>query len=154
VRLLGEERAVLVVAAVTRHQRNVVLRHQALGGGLRAHGLDAFGIRADEHDAGVDARPRKPGVLRQESVARMDRLRAGFLRDVDDHVAAQVRLVRTWPADRPCLVGEADVLRVPIGFGVHRDAVDAEPAAGADHPAGDLAAIGDQDTLEHYSPSQ
>jgi len=84
----------------------------------------------------------------------MDRLRAGFPGDLDDCVAAQIRFVRARTSDRPCFIGKANVLRVPVGLGIHCDRVDAEPAAGTDHATGDLAAIGDQDTLEHYSPSQ
>ena len=84
----------------------------------------------------------------------MDGLRACSFRNLDDRVAAQIRFIRTRPADRPGFVGKAYVLRVPVGLGIHRDGVDAEPAAGADHAAGDLAAIGDQYAFEHYSPSQ
>ncbi len=39
--------------------------------------------------------------------------------------------------------------RAAIGFGKNRDRPDAESPAAADNPAGDLAAIGDQDFFEH-----
>ena len=39
--------------------------------------------------------------------------------------------------------------RVGVGLGIDRDGVDAEPASGGEHAAGDLATIGDQDRFEH-----
>ena len=36
-----------------------------------------------------------------------------------------------------------------VGLGVHRDGADAEGPAAADHPAGDLPPVGDQDAAEH-----
>jgi hypothetical protein len=41
--------------------------------------------------------------------------------------------------------------RIAIGFGKYRNGRDAHPARGLDDPAGDLAAIGNQDALEHSS---
>ena len=38
--------------------------------------------------------------------------------------------------------------RVAVGLGIDRDGRDPEPARGADHPTGDLSAIGDQDLAE------
>ena len=38
--------------------------------------------------------------------------------------------------------------RVGVGLGIDRDGLDAQPLAGADDAAGDLAAIGDQDLVE------
>ena len=38
---------------------------------------------------------------------------------------------------------------VGVGGGMHRDGRDAELLAGAQHPERDLAAIGDQDFIEH-----
>ena len=39
--------------------------------------------------------------------------------------------------------------RITIGLGIDRDRLDTHPPRGFDDPAGDLAAIGDQDSLEH-----
>src|SRR3546814_1282309 len=79
----------------------------------------------------------------------MDRLRAGLFRDFQDRVAAQVAVLRPRAADRPSLVGQPHVLRVSVGLRVHRHRGDAEPARGADHPAGDFAAVGDEDLFKH-----
>ena len=50
---------------------------------------------------------------------------------------------------RTRLVGVGDVRRLLVGLGVDGDGADAEPLARADDPAGDLAAVGDEDLLEH-----
>ena len=47
------------------------------------------------------------------------------------------------------LVATSTWPRAAIGFGKDRDRPDAEPGAGPDNPAGDLAAVRDQDFLEH-----
>ena len=79
----------------------------------------------------------------------MDRLCAGLFRDCDDRVAKQVAVLWAWSADAVGLVGEAHVLRVGVGIGEHGHGADTEPARGADHPAGDFAAVGDEDFFKH-----
>ena len=49
------------------------------------------------------------------------------------------------------LVGHRDMARAAIGVGIDRDRLDAEPPRRLDDPAGDLAAIGDQDLGEHQT---
>jgi hypothetical protein len=39
--------------------------------------------------------------------------------------------------------------RIAVGLGIDRDGFDAHAARGFDDPTGDLAAIGNQDSLEH-----
>ena len=51
------------------------------------------------------------------------------------------------------LVGHLDMQRVAVGVGVDRDGLDAHAPRGLDDAAGDLAAIGDQDLVEH-APSK
>jgi hypothetical protein len=74
----------------------------------------------------------------------VDGVGAGALGRVDDEIAAQVgvgwRVARQ--VDGP--IGLAHEGRVGVGVGVNGDGGDAEVAAGAEHPAGDLAAVGDQ----------
>ena len=50
------------------------------------------------------------------------------------------------------LVGEPRVQRAAIGLGVDGDRAQAEPPRGADDAAGDFAAVGNQDALEHGRP--
>ena len=75
--LLGEQLGRLVVAVIARHQRHLGLFHDLLGFALGAHGADGGGRRADEDDARLGAGLGEAGILRQEAVAGMDRLRAG-----------------------------------------------------------------------------
>ena len=95
---------VLVVAVIAGHQRHAGLFHQLLGGGLRAHRADRRRRRADEDEARRRAGRGEVFVLGQEAVARMDRLRAGGLRGVDDRVAAQIASSRAAAADQHRLV--------------------------------------------------
>ena len=53
--------------------------------------------------------------------------------------------------DADVVVGEAHVQRLAVGLGVDGDGLDAELAAGANDAQRDLAAIGDQDFLEHVT---
>ena len=46
-------------------------------------------------------------------------------------------------------IGHFDVQRVAVGLGIDRNGFDPHAARGFDDPAGDLAAIGNQDLLEH-----
>ena len=92
------------------------------------------------------------GVLGVEAVARVHAVDAGPLDDVEDRVGVQVALGRGLAAERVRLVGVADVQRVTVELGVHRDRGDPELSTGAHHADGDLAAVGDQDLLEHGLP--
>src|SRR6201999_3301674 len=65
----------------------------------------------------------------------------------------QIAVPRWGRPDRPGLIGELYVKRVPVGLGIDRGARDPEPACGADHPAGDFPTIGDQDLDEHVKPA-
>jgi hypothetical protein len=115
---------------VTRHDGHASGLHQFLGPGLAAHLAHRCGFRADEDDAGRFHRIGEVGVLAEEAVAGMDRLRTGLPGDFEDRIAAQVRILRPRPADRPGLVGQAHMLRVGIGFRIHGDGADAELARG------------------------
>ena len=93
----------------------------------------------------------EPFALGEKSVAGMNRLGAGQLRRFDDPVAAQIALARRRRPDEHRFVGLAHVRRARVGVGVDGDRRDAQLAAGADDPQRDLAAVGDQDLLEHQS---
>ncbi len=94
-------------------------------------------------------RSAKVGVLGQESIAGMDRLGIGHLGRGDDGRHVQIALGRRGGADTHRLVGELDVLGIPIGLGMHGHGLDAHLAAGTLDPEGDLAAVGNQDLLKH-----
>jgi hypothetical protein len=104
---------------------------------------------ADELDAVILDRLHEIGVLGEEAVAGVDRLRAGDLGGRQDggHAEVAVRGGRRADADR--LVGHAHMHRVGIRRGMDRDAFHAHLAGRADDAQRDLAAVGDQDLLEH-----
>ncbi|MNV30070.1 hypothetical protein D3C71_1213240 [compost metagenome] len=139
----------LVLAVVARREGHAGLLHQRLGRALVAHRADRIGRGADEDDAGFGTGLGEAGVLGQEAVAGMDRLRAGAACGLQDGIPAQVALACRRRADRDGLVGQAHVARVAVGVGVHRHGGDAQALAGSDDTAGNFAAVGDQDLGEH-----
>src|SRR3546814_10578334 len=73
---------------------------------LRAHRANARDRRSDEDDARGLARRAERFVLGQKSVAGMDRLCAGLLRDFDDPFDAQIAFARSCRADAIRFVGK------------------------------------------------
>ena len=49
--------------------------------------------------------------------------------------------------------GKLHVQRISIGFGIHHHRIDIQLAAGTRHAQGDLAAVGNQQSFEHRTPS-
>jgi hypothetical protein len=132
-----------------RHDRHAHRRHRLARGGLVAHHADLLRRGADERDVGRGAGFRELRVLGQEAVARVDRVGAGDLGGRDDARDAQVRVARRRGADAHVVVGEAHVQGLAVRLGVDGDGLDAQLAARADDAQGDLAAVGDEDFLEH-----
>ena len=135
---------------MARHGRDLGARGRLLRLDLVAHGGDRLGVRPDEHDAGRRERLRKGRALGQKSVARMYRLGAARSAGGDDVVDHQVALRRRRRPDRNGAVGHFDVQRVAIGVGIDGDGLDPHSAGGLDDPTRDLAAIGNQYSLEHF----
>src|SRR5439155_10165884 len=67
----------------------------------------------------------------------------------DDAGGVEVALGRGGGGDADGVVGEVEVGGVAVGLAVDGDDLDAQLLAGPDDPQGDLAAVGDQDALEH-----
>src|SRR4051812_49418104 len=84
----------------------------------------------------------------------MDGLRARLLRRRDDRVTAQVRFSRRAGPDMYRLVGHAHVQRLGIGIRVDRDRADSHPPRSPDHPARNLAAIGNEERSDHALASE
>ena len=83
----------------------------------------------------------------------MHGLRAGLLAGGDDLVDRQIALGGRRRTDENRLVGQLDVQRAGVGLREHRDGRNAHAPGAANHPAGDLAAVGDQDLVEHLASS-
>ena len=64
---------------------------------------------------------------------------------LDDEIALRGRR----RPDRDRHIGHFNMERVAVGLGINRNGCDPHPAGGLDDPTGDLAAVGNQDALEH-----
>src|SRR5207248_3354250 len=119
------------------------------GGDLVPELVEDLRPRADEPDPRRGALPGETRVLGKEAVARVDGIDihvAGQLHDARDvevgpdrlaRLADDVRLVRLEPVQ-----GEAVLVRV------NRDRADAQFVRRAEHPDGDLAAVGHEQFAE------
>ena len=129
-------------------------RDVGAGGGLLqldlvAHGGDRLSVRPDEDDPRLGQRLRERGAFGEKAIAWMHRLGAALLAGGHDLVDDQVALRGGRRADGDGGVGHFHMQRIAVGLGIDRDGFDAHAARGFDDPAGDLAAIGNQDSLEH-----
>src|SRR6516225_4951927 len=79
----------------------------------------------------------------------MDRLGAGGARGLDERGDVEVALASRCRPDAHRLVGLAHVARGGIRIGVDRHGADVHAPRGAEDAAGDLAAVGDQEALDH-----
>ena len=69
-------------------------------------------------------------------------------RDLEDLVATKVGIAGCrWP-DRPRRIADANMQRLAVGLGVHRDCLDTSLVAATRNADRDLAPVGDEDTLE------
>ena len=126
----------LRVSDGARNHRDVGRLREPLGRDLVAERRDRLRGGADEGEAAVAAGLREAGVL---------------LRGRKDPLLVQVALARGKGTDADGLVGQTQVQGLPVRLGIHGDRPDAELAAGADHADRDLAAVGDEDLIEHES---
>ncbi len=79
----------------------------------------------------------------------MDRLRAAGARRSDDAADVEVALARGRRTQAPRLIGRAHMAGPGIGIRIHRHRAQPEAPRGAEDAAGDLAAVGDQQALDH-----
>src|SRR5579863_2293418 len=111
--------------------------------------VNGLGFGAYEYEAALLDPFGKVRILGEEAVAGVDRHRVGDLRGADDgrHVEVAARGGRR--ADAHGLVREQHVLEAVVGRRMHRHRLDTELPAGAQDPQRDLAAVGDDDLLDH-----
>ena len=147
--MTGRSAAVTVSGRQVVEHRDSGGRHEQLGLDLAAHRLDRLGRGTDPDEAGLDHGPGEGRVLGQESVARVHGIGAGPPGRVDEQVGAQVGVGGRVAGQPDGRVGLADVRGVGVRIGVDRDRPDPEVAAGPEDAAGDLAAVGHQDSGDH-----
>ena len=132
-----------------RHHRNAEAPGGALGLDLVTHDADVFGLGADEVHVVIGEDFGKARVLRQEAVAGMHGVGAGDLAGGENVGDVEIAVFRRRRADADALVGKTHMHGVGVGGGMHGDGRNAELLAGAQDAQRDLAAIGDQDFIEH-----
>ncbi len=113
-------------------------------GDLVAEVADRLRAGPDPDQACIDDRLCEIGVLRKESVARVNGVGAGLLGGVEQLPEVEVGLRRGLAAEREGLVGESYVRRVGIGLGVHGHACKPGILGCPDHPDRDLPTIGNE----------
>ena len=145
----GKRGRILRIAVIAGHDRHAMRLHQRLRRRFRAHRADGLGRRADEDEPGLGAGLGKIRILRQKAVTGMYRLGAALPRRVDDRRNLEIAVARRRRPDQPRLIRQRNMQCTRIGLGVDRDCRDSHQPRGADDPAGNLAAIGNQDLCEH-----
>ena len=129
------------------HQGGAGLHGDVPRGHLVAEVDDRLRRGADPGQPGVDDGLGEVGVLGEEAVAGVDRVRAGLLGGVQDLVDDQVGVAGGRAAEGERLVGDAHVQRVAVRLGVDGHAGETGVLARARHSHRDLTAVGDQDLL-------
>ena len=114
-----------------------------------AHQADGLGGRTNEFDFATGTDLGEVGVFGEKAVARMNGVRIGNLGRADDAVDLEIALRTRGRADANGLVSKLDMEGLDVGLRVNGDAADAEFLAGADDAQGDLAAVGNEETLDH-----
>ena len=148
-RLARQHIRILIRPVITRYDRHARRLHRRLGRVLQPHRPDRARRRADEHKTSRLDRFDKLGVFRQEPIARMDRLRPGRQRRLDDHIPAQITFGDRRRTDPHRLIGRRHMRRARIRIRIDRHCADAQLPGRGHHPQSDLAAIGYQDAVKH-----
>src|SRR5690606_17109658 len=139
------------LARRSRNHGNAELNRRLLGGDLVAHERDVVSGGADEGDLVLGEDLREAGVFGEEAVARMHGVGAGDLAGSHDRGDVEVAVLGGVGTDADALVGQPHMHGIGIGGRVHGDGLDAELLARAQDAQRDLAAVGDEDLVEHYS---
>jgi hypothetical protein len=131
------------------NDRHADFRHRLSRCRLVAHHADLLRRRTDEGDVGGDTSLRELGVLGEEPVARVNGVRPGDLRGRDEARDLEIRVARGRRSYADVIVGEAHVQRFAVRFRVHGHGLDVELLARPDHPQSNLAAVGNENLVEH-----
>ena len=100
---------------VAGNERHACIRHDRLGRGFGAHGLDRGSRGPDPDETVLGAQPGKVCIFRQEAVTRVHRLHLRRQPGFHDAVGAQVGFAGRRRPDADCLVGHRHVQCVPVG---------------------------------------
>ena len=148
----GKAFVALVVAGVPGQAGHAVRMGQGLGPRLVAQCADGGWQGADPGQARIDHGLGEVGVLAEEAIAGVHGIGAGGTGGGQQLVGAQVGVGAGRSAQRHRLSGLAHMQGVGIGVGIDRHRFDAHAVGGVNHPAGDFAAIGDEDLFHRLCP--
>ncbi len=118
--------------------------HQVAGGDLVAHRGDCRRARTDPDQPGLHHVAGEIRVLREEAITGMHGGRTGGLGRGQHGRRVPVGLGRVGRPDQHRLVGLQHEREPGVRLRIHGDGAQAHPLRGADHPSGDLSAIGHQ----------
>ena len=142
-------RRVVYHAVRARNGGHIARHHRLARRSLVAHQADLVRRGADERQIGARTDLAEFGVLREEAVTRVNRLRARNFGRRNDARDVEIAVTGGRFADAHVFVREANVKRFSIGFGVNGDSLDAQLMTRANDTEGDFATIGDEDFFEH-----
>ena len=107
------------------------------------------GLAPSELDVVFGANAREIGVLREESISRMDRIRIGYFRSGDDSRDVQIGLGALGRSDANSFISKPNVQAVGISSRVNSDCFNAHFLTSPNHAECNFPAIGNQYFLEH-----
>src|SRR5581483_6354754 len=110
---------------------------------------DGLRIWPDEYDPCGGESLCECLALREKAIAGMDRLGAAVPAGGDDFLDHQIAFGGGRRPDRDGTVRHLHVQGILVGLRIDGDRPNSHLSRGLYDPAGDFAAIGDQDTLEH-----
>ena len=132
-----------------RQHGHVDAFRQGAGGGLVAHHLEQFGARTDKDQTGLGAGAGEVGVFRKKTVARVNRVDALRLRDVDDALDVEIGSDRPFPFAHLIRLVRLVAVDAQTGFvGKYRDRPQSKLRPGAKNTHGDFAAVGSHELLD------
>ena len=133
---------------IPRYQRHACFLHQQFGARLRPHHPDHPGGRADEDQSTIKAGFRELGAFGEKAVAGMNSLGTAPARGVDHPIDIEIAVASARRPEQHGFVGHGDVQGLAVGLGINGDGAQPHRPRRADNPAGNLAAIGDQESAK------
>ena len=140
---------VLRRAAITRQNRNTSFLGNTLGLILQSHCPDRIRLRADPNQTSFNNIISKFRIFRQKPIARMDRVRAGRFGRLNHARAVQITLRCGRGPYMNRHIRLTHMLGPRISIGINRNRLNSQITARAHNPAGNFAAIGNEERFNH-----
>ena len=136
-------------AVASRNGGDACSLHGLFGVALLAHRIDNLGSGTDEHKVVIGTGTCKFGVLGQKAITGMDRFASARDRSTDDASIIEITLCGRGRSDANALVSFANSGSIRIRLGIGDAAFHAKIFASTNDTQRNLAAVGDQNLLEH-----